>query len=272
MIQRLKLLVLPEDTGANGFATVKTIVRKLLEYLQPGVPLWADEGREHEWIAPRRSEEFALMGAAAWKVEKPIRPADIEKKRALQRAIVTHLLLHEPIGDRREPVGFVFFHHDGDAAWSAHDGCTLCSQFVTFRNELEQNVRAQLDRDARVPLDQKDLEADRAMRRLIPVQPHWCVESWLVGQSRLAAELCSAHHPGRTCDASWWQCERHLLEERPYPKQRCCLHDDHNATLAKAFNAEAAYGASPSFTALVDAAMNCDDLATALRDVAAAGR
>lgn len=73
--QRLRLLVLPEDSGVDGFATIKTVVRHLLEYIEPNGVLWKDEGRDHEWIDPRTREELTLVHAAAWKVERPSDPA-----------------------------------------------------------------------------------------------------------------------------------------------------------------------------------------------------
>jgi len=266
--QRLRLLVLPEDSGVDGFATIKTVVRHLLEYIEPNGVLWKDEGRDHEWIDPRTREELTLVHAAAWKVERPSDPALIEQKRDLKRAVVTHLLLHETFDGQRKPIGFVFFHHDGDDAWSSHTNCTLCQQFRDFLLELEQTVRAVINRDERLQSDDPDTVVGRALSRLFPVEPHWSVEAWLLGKSERARTLCvEKHHGLHDGPNAWWQISRAELEERSQPK-KSCLKDCNNLALARVFDAKGAYGESPSFTALADSVLGCQDLLDALHDVA----
>lgn len=262
MPRALKLLVLTEDGGGQGWPTVKRIVWHLLREVDPDAPLWRDEGEAHEWIDPRDDRDFKLLGGNLWRSESR---EHAEPKRQLLRAIATRLLEHDVIEGERRAVGFVFFHHDGDAPWSEHPSCTLCQQFDAFRTRLAAMLQDQVMRDARVPDEQKEDLARAAMSRLFVMEPHWSIEAWLYGRSSRARALCREQHGGsHDTQRAFWSIPRAELEELPKPKDNCCLEGNYNLELAASFKADDAYLESPSFAPLAERVLSSADLKRAL--------
>jgi hypothetical protein len=264
MPTRLRLLVLTEDTGKQGWQTARCIVRKLLQTIEPTAPLWSDVSDAHEWIDPKSERAFAAIGANMWRCAKR---EHVEPERALRRATATRLLEHDLIDGIRLPVGFVFFHHDGDAPWSSHPACTTCRQFRAFLTRLEQLVRAQVE-STRDKYEGVDAAVADALSRLFAMEPHWSMEAWLYARSARAAEICREQHGGKHHgEKALWTLEHAAVEECCRPKDACCLHDAFNLELARRFDAREAGEKSPSFGAFAAGVRASEGLGAALRDV-----
>lgn len=269
MSRRLRLVILSEDTGKHGAETVRVLVRKLLAHeLGPNARVIHQQRPEVQWVLPTRPEDALAAGASLWKAKRLTKRDDEDARRhfvqELTEALLTAVTREVPFNV------FVFFHHDGDARWSTHPACALCTSFESFvAREIEPSVRWTVDNDGRtkhLPRDDRDALVRRAMARLIPVQPHWSIEAWLYGGSEHAEERCKekrrGKHPDRPCgDDAFW-CATH--DEHTQPKDNCCLTDEFNLDLAKRFRAESAVEASPSFGALAEKVRACGDLMSAL--------
>jgi hypothetical protein len=267
MPRRLQLLVLTEDTGKHGWQTARCIVRKLLQTIEPTGPLWRDESDAHEWIDPKSERALSAMGANMWRCATR---EHIEPERALRRAIVTRMLEHESAEGVRQPVGFVFFHHDGDAPWSEHPTCTTCTQFRAFLTRLEQMVRAHLERTRDRYDGNVDVAVARTLSRLFAMEPHWSIEAWLYARSARAATICREQHGGKHHrEEALWTLDHAAVEEYRKPKETCCLHDAWNLELAKGFDAREAGEKSPSFSAVARKVRENVELQRALEDVRA---
>ena len=237
------ILLLTEDSGKNGFAVVEALSKRLMRLVDPSC-------RTHRIdFEPAKDDARRLVNGNAWKGKRADRVR-------LQQTIATKVA-------EDGPPGFVFFHVDGDCAWSerkrarnprALDAC------------ITEGVRAILGRHMHrhAPLDAEAIAA--RMTRLIVLVPHYSIEAWLYQNIAVAMRLCRRHHGGRHIEQfRTWEQNRSDIDELCNPKDVVCLSDKHNLELAtEAYPAGAAVQAGTSFAHAADALRACEALCAAL--------
>jgi len=242
----VSILVLTEDGGKHAHATMVALCKKMLHLVEPTC-----QTRRIAFGEPRE-EARRVVNGNRWK--------DGKKHRELvdlRKTIATKL------GERN---GFVFFHIDGDCAWSSRGSTDSLEKFQTL---IVRPLRALLASDVRGQR-MSEPEVEELLERLRLIVPFYSVEAWLYQNIDVAIALCHAHHGGKDADrfARWKGC-RHEIDELPRPKQEICLHDKHNKELAETkYPAGVVYKVGTSFAAAVDSLRACDPLHLALRAIA----
>lgn len=254
----LSALVLTEDSANNAFATVRLLVKQLIQVVDPKTAVQridfepaTDEHVKRACIA-NRWKSTALA-------DQPARIA----------------LIREIAGKLREPGGFVFFHFDGDTVWSKRK---VSENHARFSEIIEAGVRETLRMRLLTPTMNRqtrslsESEAEEviaeAMPKLVKVVPHYSIEAWCFQHTALARRICAGLQqasPCRQCDD--WEADRGLLDELEKPKEKCCLYSDHNQTLAGAgFPRDEAFNADKSFASVAHTMCDCSALTSALRE------
>ena len=243
----VSILVLTEDSGKHAHGTMVALCKKMLQLVEPACQTQRIE------FEPAKAGARHVVNGNGWKSAKKHRELV-----DLRRTIATKL---------GEPGGFVFFHTDGDCAWSRRGPNDVRD---TFEARIAGPLRNLLltGGERRQPMSAPEVEVLLARLRLLV--PFYSIEAWLYQNIDVAIELCHAHHGGKDTDrlARWREC-RHELDELRKPKDELCLQDRHNKELAeRAYPARAAYQAGASFTAAVDSLTECEPLGLALRATA----
>ena len=245
----LSALVLTEDGHPEAFATVRLLIKSLLQVVDPRVAVQRIDFEPATDDHARRASVANIWRSTA--------PGDRPSKIALLREIAGKLV---------EPDGFVFFHFDGDTTWGNRKRCITAGQ---FRKIVQEGVRKTL----RMRLaEQEYSDADaaeiikNAMPRLLPVVPHYSIEAWCLQNTALGRKLCARHHGGaHSKDFDEWEADRGLLDEIEKPKNRACLRDKHNKSLAgPGFPRDEANKVDKSFAATARAMGKCKALTSAL--------
>lgn len=235
----LSILALSEDGSTDAPAVIETLVRKML--------LLVDGGCRTNRVdfEPATPEARRAVKGARWKERST---AGEETRRSLRRSIATKL---------GEGDGFVVFHVDADKTWSSPGAS---ENVEAFRRELLPGIRALLT--ARFPAE----FVDRAMSRLFIFAPHWEIEAWLYQNTAAAIDICQRRYEEHHAEPfRRWAQDRALLDEEPDPKDKTRFEDAHNLALAGAgFPAEELFYVGKSFTAAVNAMLECADLVDAL--------
>jgi hypothetical protein len=243
----LSLLVLTEDSGADGHATVTALVKKMLGLLVQGYG-----AHRIEWV-PRTEEARRAMSGTAWKSNERGRRVDLHQ-------IIAGKLLES------NPSGFVLFHVDGDRTWTDRASSENVAKLdQVTRTRVEQHVTAVLGKRDRLA------EKDERMARLLPLIPFYSIESWVLQNGAEGRRLCEESGCGRHVETfATWEKDRTLLDDVQRPKDATCLRDRHNAELAGAdFPAQAVFDAGRSFAATVCRLLDCPALGEALGRTAA---
>lgn len=243
----VSVLVLTEDSGKHAHDTIAALCKKMLQLVEPACQT------QRIAFEPAREDARRVVNANQWKSGKKHRD-----RVALVQTIATKL---------GEQNGFVFFHVDGDCAWSQRGSTDSVEKFESL---IVRAVRALLqDRDARRS-PPSGADADALLARLRLIMPFYSVEAWLYQNIDVAIALCHAHHGGKDADRfARWKEHRHELDELPRPKDALCLQDKHNKELAeRAYPAQAVYEVGASFAAAVDSLRKCKALCQALRAIA----
>lgn len=236
------LLVLTEDSGEHGFATMRAMVLAMLRHIAPDAKL------ENVEIAPTEEEHvLRSMRGNRWMDEST--PDGHRWRTTLIQSIATTL------GEG----GFVVFHCDGDTSWKKRKESTKKTKFGKL---IELGIRARL-RDA---VRWSPAKVDAAMKRVLFIVPHYSIESWLYQNTDEAIRLCHTHHSGKDAKQfEEWAANRKQIDEVLKPKDTVCLKDKHNLVLAtKDFPFDCALAAGKSLQAAVKQFQACVDLENTL--------
>lgn len=253
----LSVLLLPEDSGDDAFATFLNLMKELLKQVDPSVQTQPDK---LAFEPVRNQQALRALQANIWKSEKQ---KDHGKQVELVRTLATQLMLEN---------GWAFFHFDGDRAWANRDSSENESKFKTrVRERVQRLIQEELEKRERqagkVPAA-KDIEARAARRtsRLKQVVPFYSIEAWLFQNTRVAIRLCQKHYSGRDVPLfQKWEREREALDEVLKPKEAVCLGSKHNRELASdSFPAREARAAGKSFDAAIQVLSQDAELCEAL--------
>lgn len=250
----LSIVILTEDSGEDGRATVEALVRRMLHLVTPGY------GEHRIDFIPREPREEEAMRGNVWKTDGKD-PQEYERRVRLLRYIARRLSQRNT---------FVLFHIDGDRIWSERHTSENVAKFERLiRSALPQvfdrgranssrtNAGAQVNLD---PLPALQLE------HLILLCPFWSIEAWLYQNLRTAIEICRREHKeAHVTELEAWEKQRGELDELPAPEEALCLGKAFNLELAmSAFPASKVNDVKKSFTESVDRLRNCEALVHAL--------
>lgn len=238
----LSILVLTEDSGQDGFATIQAFVMAILQKIAPNVRLELIDIEPTEDANALRS-----MRGNRWMDEKT---SDSHYYRTT---------LIQSIATKLGEGGFVVFHCDGDTSWKKRNDSTKKTKFGKL---MEPGIRARL-RDT-VRLTPKNIDA--AMKRVLIMLPHYSIESWLYQNTDVAIRICRAQYAGKdVAQFEVWAAERKRLDEEDKPKDTVCLKDKHNHALATTnYPFDVAVAVGKSFKQAVGQFEECSDLKAAL--------
>jgi hypothetical protein len=259
-VARCSVLVLSEDSGEGAHDTLATLAKKMFLFIDPACQ------SHHIRFEPPTSEgaKQALRGNL-WKSQEP---RDQPKRRDLIGYLATKLF--------EGPTSFVFFHIDGDRAWSARGESGSESENVRkFKTFIEREVLqfVELRRKRLAETRSQGLAGEMPahtpdMQQLVLAVPYYSIEAWLFQNIELAKELCTNHPRCRGAHIpllEGWARDRGSLDEVLQPKEAICFRDGHNRELAGAgFPTEAVYDARKSFAETVDGLLECPMLLAAL--------
>jgi hypothetical protein len=235
----ISFVVLTEDTSKDAPAVWKHVLARVLTQVDP-------HARRDRYIF--HSPSLDLVGANMWKSKSPRHHRQLV---TLRQFVATRLLA----GD------VVFFHVDGDRAWSE---AQTSENVRAFAERVTAPVRLILQGNRQGP------ELDRCLGRLLRVSPFYSVEAWLFQNTHQAARICRERYQGRDAvQFEHWFADRARLDEVVQVKESVCLGSDHNLELATGLtNALVAEVRSlgKSLAATVDAMSVCTDLVAALAE------
>lgn len=235
------LLVLTEDSGADGHATIIALLKRMLRLIAP-------EYQSHRLgVEPRDEAAQRAVRGTGWKSADP-RVTD------MLRTIATKLGRDD---------GFVFFHVDGDRPWRDRASSENRAKFEgLIRNRVRQLLAGRAVASS--------ADTDRRIARLFLIVPFYSVEAWLYQHTEVALELCRDHYQGRDVERfDAWRQDRASLEEVVQPKDAVCLGATHNLALAgPRYPADEVYAAERSYTETVHTLLACDDLTALLQKTA----
>lgn len=249
----LSIVILTEDSGKDGRATVEALARRMLHLIVPSF------GSHRVHFIPRAPGEEEAMRGNVWKTDGK-NPQDHERRVRLLRYLVRKLA---------QPDTFVLFHIDGDRPWAERHTSENTAKF-------ERLVRAALpqvaDRGrANGPRTKARAQANAAppplrLEHLLLICPFRSIEAWLYQNLRVAMDICGREHHGSHVTAlQAWEERREELDELPAPEQAVCLGKAFNLELAtRGFPAAEAYEVKKSFAESVDRLRECGALLRAL--------
>jgi hypothetical protein len=255
----LSIVILSEDDGKDGRATVEALGRRMLHLVVPGF------GSHRVHFVPREPREEEAMRGSYWKDRgrnpEGRTPEERERRVRLLRYIARRL---------SQPDTFVLFHVDGDRTWTDRRTSENTAEFdrlvqVTLRqvadsgraNGPKAKARAQPDAPPPPPL---------RIEHLLLLCPFRSIEAWLYQNLRAAIDICRREHRGAHVAAlQEWEARREQLDELPAPEKTVCLKKAFNLELAtNGFPAREAYEVKKSFAESVDRLLGCDALTRAL--------
>jgi hypothetical protein len=207
----LHILILSEDSGSNGVATVRELARCMLRLVDRS---YQEKRVEFE---PDGEEAQRAMHRNGYLANTP----DGRRKRViLARDIARHIFNSR---------GIVLLHVDADQAWK--DRATPSKLIRDFHDVTTVNVSRVVD--DLLAKNQSTRGKEDIMSSLCLVAPYWCIESWLYQNTVVAGALCHMHYSGRDADRfEHWKQHRDELDDVDKPKAQICLHDKFNHDLA----------------------------------------
>ena len=247
------IVILTEDSGKDGRATVEALARRMLHLVVPGF------GSHRVYFVPRDPREEEAMRGNVWKTDGT-NPQEHERRVRLLKYIARKLSL---------PDTFVLFHIDGDRIWAERHTSENTAKFERLvRSKLLQvadrgrangpraKVRAQTSADPPPP----------RLEHLLLICPFRSIEAWLYQNLRAAIDICGREHRGaHVTELQTWEGQRGELDELPAPEKVVCLRKAFNLELAgRGFPAREVYEVKKSFTESVDRLRNCGALSRAL--------
>jgi hypothetical protein len=253
----LSILVLTEDSGGDGGATIIAIVRKTLLFIKPQARL------KRVVLEPQSEDARRAMHGTHWKSKKALQ----RQKLILLGRVIAAKLLEE------EGPGFVFFHVDGDRAWADRASSDAVEEFELFvqnyvKQALDNNLRRKR-REHGESVDEESLQRDieAALGRMLRLTPFYSIEAWLYQNTAEARKLCETHCGKHLSTITDWEQDRGQLDEVLKPKRDdfSCLGARHNRALAEnGFPAQAAFDAGKSYAHAVLAMLDNKELTGAL--------
>lgn len=248
------IVILTEDSGKDGRATVEALVRRMLHLVVPGF------GSHRVHFVPRDAREEEAMRGNVWKTDGK-NPREHERRVRLLRYIARKLSL---------PDTFVLFHIDGDRPWSERHTSENTAKFERLiRNALPQVV----DRGRANVLKTKPRAQANAdpppllhLEHLLLICPFRSIEAWLYQNLPAVIDICSREHRGaHATELQAWEGRRAEFDELPAPEKAVCLGKAFNLELAtRGFPAPEVYQVKKSFAESVDRLQNCGALSRAL--------
>lgn len=250
------LVILTEDSGEDGRATVEALAKRMLQLVVPG------HGSHRVLFIPREPREEEAMRGNVWKTDGK-NPLEYERRVRLLKYIARQLSL---------PDTFVLFHIDGDRPWSERHTSENVEKFdrlvrarlpqVVDRgraNSAKARSRARPDSEAPPPPAMR-------LEHLILICPFRSIEAWLYQNVAMAVDICRREHRGaHTAELQAWNGRREEIDELPAPETSICLAKGFNLELAtKGFPAQAAFDVKKSFAESVDRLSACEALCRAL--------
>ncbi len=167
-----------------------------------------------------------ILHANRWRQRQKKEPID-EHFRLLLRGIAAQIARSN---------GFCTFHYDGDSTWANRSGSVVAQQFEEYIiGPLSKHLRGWIEnsRTGKTPAE-IEMAVARMMSRLLPVVPHYSIESWLFQHTELLAEKCHCRDAKCSEIRQTWCNDRALLDEIVQVKECVCVRDTANATLAEA--------------------------------------
>jgi len=246
------IVILTEDSGKDGRATVEALAWRMLHLVVPGF------GSHRVHFVPRDVREEEAMRGNVWKTSG--NPQEHERRVRLLRYIARKLSLADT---------FVLFHIDGDRTWGERHTSENTAKFERLvRNALPQvadrgrangprtKVRAQTNADP-PPLH---------LEHLLLICPFRSIEAWLYQNLRAAIDICGREHRGaHVIELQAWEGQRGEFDELPAPEEVVCLRKTSNLELAeRGFPAREVYEVKKSFAESVDRLRACGALSRAL--------
>jgi hypothetical protein len=255
----LSIVILTEDDGKDGRATVEALARRMLHLVVPGF------GSHRVHFVPREAREEEAMRGSYWKDKgrnpEGRTPEARERRVRLLRYIARRL---------SQPDTFVFFHSDGDRTWDLRHTSENTAEFDRLvRVALPQVVdrgRANGPRAKARAQPAAPEPPPMHLDRLLLLCPFRSIEAWLYQNVRAAIDICRREHRSAHVGAlQAWETQRDQLDELPAPEKTMCLKKEFNLELAKSgFPAREAYDVKKSFAESVDRLLGCDALTRAL--------
>lgn len=249
----LSIVILTEDSGKDGRATVQALARRMFDLVVP-------EFQSHRiQFVPRDPPEEEAMRGNLWKTDGK-NPVEHARCVRLRRYIVRRLSL---------PNSFVLFHIDGDRPWRERHTSENTEKFQKFRATLPQVAdrgRANNPRPRANDRAHSEFPPEMRLEHLILVCPFRSIEAWLYQNIRVALDICSREHKGaHVAKLQGWKEQRTELDELPVPENALCLGKAFNLELAThGFPAHDAYDVKKSFAESVDRLRSCAALVKAL--------
>jgi len=242
----VSIVVLSEDAGPDGRATVEALVRKMLD-LVPS----EHRARDRVVFLPLDPHEGEVMpSGSVWKSKTP---TDHDARVRLQRFVARKL---------SQAGTYVVFHVDGDQPWSKRAKSPQRDEFDQFKVRVAQSADRGRARVANARRSTTKAESDAALElhidRLVLLCPFRNIEAWLYQNVQCAIEICRRKHGGRHVEAlRAWEAKRHELDELEPPELhgcfKDCVHKKHNHELAsKGFPIRVAYDVKKSFAESAD--------------------
>jgi hypothetical protein len=250
----LSIVILTEDSGKDGRATVEALARRMLHLVAAGY----DERRID--FVPRDPREEEAMRGNVWKADGK-NPRERERCVRLRRYIARRLCQQNT---------FVLFHIDGDRVWSERHTSENVAKFEQLiRSTLPQVLergRANSSRTQAGAQANADPLPVLQVEHLILLCPFRSIEAWLYQNLRAAIDICRREHKeAHVTELEAWEERRGELDELPAPQKALCLGKTFNLELAtSAFPASRANDVKKSFAESVDRLAGCDALVRAL--------
>jgi len=255
-------LVLTEDGSEHAFATLQTLLRELIRYLEPLIR------PERLHFDPVNDEARKLLSANQF----------ADSKRYIERTRVHRTIAERLVID----TGFVVQHVDADRVWSDRERdpsanvANLEKHIVApVRQLVESRYRGVTPRRGRgrvasSALSETDIQSRvrERMSRYIRFVPHREIEAWLYQNTTRAAALCRENPSCRGKHVeklASWRADRGLLDELPRPAKELCFGKQHNSELAKGYPTGEVVAAGKSLAAAVDVMLGCDALLHAIQ-------
>lgn len=225
------ILLISEDSSRYSPRTGTDLAKRIIRVVDPSTQM------QRIQFIPLDPDHPGIIAAHAnrWRARK--NHAYCQARRELILTIATNVAIANT---------FVFFHSDGDTAWTQRTASEASEIFdKRIRHGLIEFLAGQRLEDRAI---------DEMVEKLFLVLPFYSIESWLYQNTGHAIDLCKKHYGGQNVEQfETWQKERELLDEVVKPKESVCLGSRHNSDLAaNTYPAEAAYGAKKSFTEFVD--------------------
>lgn len=230
----LAVVVLSEDSGKDAEGTIEALAKKAFRLI--------DGACQTQRIDFPQTDDEPMRLAVKGNRWRSTAPAALQSLIDLRRTLASLLLEGY----------FVIFHFDGDTAWTRRKTAVTPEQF-------QARIAA--------PVGRLVASQPEALTRLIPMVPHYSIESWLYQNTPVARRCCGRRH---RCTATLrllegWEADPAALDEVERPKDKTCLKDLHNHELATlAYPIERAYAAGKSLTAWVNALRAVPPLVRAL--------